>query len=80
VGRSLKDLSGTTLGRVTVLHRTRELCFRRHYVMYACRCVCGTEFIANVVNLRSGDTRSCGCLQRERLAEYHRRRRASLAA
>lgn len=39
--------------------------------VYKCKCICG-----NVVNIRSkellnGDTRSCGCLQKEKLAKRY---------
>lgn len=33
-----------------------------------CRCDCGTEFTAERSNLKSGNTKSCGCLRREAMA------------
>lgn len=35
---------------------------------YRCICDCGTEVTVYGGNLRSGMTRSCGCLRKERLA------------
>lgn len=32
---------------------------------WRCRCDCGTEIVAHRSNLKSGQTGSCGCLQRE---------------
>lgn len=31
-----------------------------------CTCACGTKRIVSIYSLRSGNTRSCGCLARER--------------
>lgn len=33
---------------------------------YVCRCDCGNEIVTRGYSLRSGNTRSCGCLARER--------------
>lgn len=33
--------------------------------MYACQCVCGNTIRVKGYNIRSGNTRSCGCLRRE---------------
>lgn len=38
-----------------------------------CRCECGGETVVVGKNLRSGSTRSCGCLRREKSAEAARR-------
>lgn len=34
-----------------------------------CRCTCGVETVVNLVNLRNGSTRSCGCLHAEKAME-----------
>jgi hypothetical protein len=39
---------------------------------YRCRCDCGAESILAVSNLVSGNTRSCGCLSRDRKVERGR--------
>jgi len=36
-----------------------------------CRCDCGTTHTATAPHLVDGDTRSCGCLRRDRSAEVH---------
>lgn len=38
-----------------------------------CLCDCGKEHIANINNLRSGATSSCGCLRNERIREANSR-------
>src|ERR1017187_2611021 len=40
---------------------------RRSY--WLCRCDCGTERAIRSDGLKSGETQSCGCIQRERAAE-----------
>lgn len=44
------------------------------------RCDCGTEFIAYRVNIKSGATRSCGCIKREKLIAYNKSRSKSSGA
>ncbi len=57
------DLSGTRFGRlvVTGLHgKSRTGCY-----LWDCRCDCGTSRVIYATALRSGKTRSCGCLNAE---------------
>ena len=57
------DLTGQPFGRLTVLcehGRTKD-----GQVTWLCKCECGTETVVIGHNLRSENTKSCGCLQRE---------------
>ncbi len=36
---------------------------------FECRCSCGTVKVIRADNVRSGVTRSCGCLNREKASE-----------
>jgi len=58
----MKDLTGKTYGRLTVLayHHSSN---RRRY--YTCLCSCGNEVIVRANQLTTGKTRSCGCLLAE---------------
>ena len=58
----LIDLSGQTFGQLTVLDRAGRDDTGK--TLWRCRCECGR--IANVtgLNLRTGNTKSCGCLKR----------------
>lgn len=79
------DMTGWTFGRLTVIRsapisltmRTSQRC--RVWVV---KCSCGSpEYLVNGTSLRQGNSKSCGCLHRERLAKMHkekRRRRAAL--
>jgi hypothetical protein len=80
----LKDLTGQRFGRLTVLRRGEDLVRetlrpymapqRVRLVRWHCRCDCGREVDVLAISLRSGGTRSCGCLRRERLRERNRGR------
>jgi hypothetical protein len=58
----LVDLTGQTFGRWRVLERIPG---QRGRTSYRCRCACGNEKVVRHDNLRSGASRSCGCLQRK---------------
>ena len=57
-----KDLVGHRYGRYTVTSRAEN---KGAAPYWHCRCECGTEKVVSGGNLRSGDTKSCGCLNRE---------------
>ena len=68
MGRNCKDETGNRYGRLTVLKRADENS-KRGEARWVCLCDCGNEIVALGENLRHGNTRSCGCLRREKLAE-----------
>ena len=63
------DMTGRVIGRLLVI----EECGRssRGEVLWRCRCECGNEVIVRGDSLRNENTTSCGCYNRERLAEVH---------
>ena len=70
-GKHAEDLTGKTFGRLTVLERAEDHishCGHKE-IMWKCRCECGNEVIVRGQSLRSGVTRSCGCLKRELTSE-----------
>ena len=72
--RSFKDLTGKTFGRLTVLGLDKEANkinkIKKNYkTRYICKCECGTIKSIEGSNLKSGDVRSCGCLNREKASE-----------
>lgn len=62
------DLVGQTFGRWTVIsvHLERD---RDGRLWWRCRCACGNERVVRAGNLRSGHSRSCGCLVAEIVAD-----------
>jgi len=63
------DLTGKRFGRLIVMSRAKNSNGRK--AMWNCACDCDGTTIAFGQNLRSGDTKSCGCLQKERASEAH---------
>lgn len=71
----LIDLTGLVVGRLTVVsfaRFTRRPSDGHRQSMWRCRCECGNELEVPNGNLRSENTRSCGCLERELLSARSR--------
>lgn len=65
-----KDLTGQRFGRLVAIEPTAK-----RYggsVVWRCRCDCGNEHLVSASILNSGAVRSCGCYNKERVAETHR--------
>ena len=67
----LINLTGKKFGRLTVIKRVYPNTKDRN-VMWLCKCSCGKEKIINGNSLRRGDTKSCGCLQKEIIGDSRR--------
>lgn len=63
------DLSGQVFGLLRVIKKDG---FRSGAMQWVCECSCGTKGSYSSYSLRSGKTKSCGCLQRELLAKRNR--------
>lgn len=61
------SLVGKKFGRLTVVSREENIRSNtgRSHVMYMCKCDCGNSVVIKAENLRSGNTKSCGCLEKE---------------
>ena len=57
------DILGQTFGRLTVIKKAPK---RIRLTEWVCRCECGNIVVVAGRSLRNGNTKSCGCLQRER--------------
>lgn len=58
-----KDLTGQRFGRVVALRATDER--RGGAIVWECQCDCGKIFLTTAKCLIAGNTKSCGCLNRE---------------
>lgn len=67
----LIDLSGRRFGRLVVIGRAENT--PEGKARWLCRCDCGKENATEGQGLRSGRTKSCGCLNRENTANRNRR-------
>lgn len=56
------DLHSMVFGNLTVLKRVKN---KGNRTAWLCRCVCGKEVVATTQDLRSGNTKSCGCRTHE---------------
>lgn len=61
------DETGKVYGRLTVLYRAKR--DKGTPVMWHCRCECNNEIDVLGTSLRSGNTKSCGCLQKDKVAK-----------
>jgi len=59
-----EDLSGQRFGRLTVL-RMNEARGKFGQVVFLCKCDCGNETNVSSGGLKSGGSRSCGCLTKD---------------
>lgn len=57
------QLEGQRFNRLTVLDQAG---MANRQTLWKCLCICGKEHLATGGSLRSGNTQSCGCLQRDR--------------
>ncbi len=65
--RRTMDLSGNVYGGLTVVKFSHVAGSKR---MYLCRCLCSKEIFVSTSNLATGNSKSCGCLNRETLRAY----------
>lgn len=63
----LKNEIGNTYGYLTVIERAENT--KEGRARWKCKCKCGNEVIVLGKHLRSGNTKSCGCYQKQRATE-----------
>ncbi len=69
-GRVMEDIIGQKFERLTV-----KRLLSRYPIVWECECDCGKVIpITGVSKLRSGNTKSCGCFNSERIAALSRKR------
>ena len=64
MGRKALELAGQRFGRLLVIDRHPNSSSCGH-TRWNCRCDCGQQLVVAGNNLKSGNSNSCGCLQRE---------------
>lgn len=63
---TLIDETGNRYGRLTVIERAPS---ENGYARWICQCECGERIVVRGANLRSGNSKSCGCLKAGRAAQ-----------
>jgi hypothetical protein len=66
----MKDATGQRFGRLMATNRAEG----NGKPSWLCQCDCGKRCIVIGENLRSGNTRSCGCLRKESMRENSRKK------
>ncbi len=67
--RTIIDLTGQTYGRLTALQHVASDRTEKSAI-WSCSCSCGTVVMVPSSRLRSGKTRSCGCLRSDTAREH----------
>ena len=73
---TLKNEIGNTYGYLTVIERGPN--DKEGRAQWVCQCKCGNIVTVRGKSLRSGSTKSCGCYQKERVAQSNMNRVGSL--
>ena len=68
----MKDLTGQRFGRLTAIRPTDKR--QGSWIIWECKCDCGSIAYVGSAKLRCGHTQSCGSLQKEKAAEIAKRK------
>jgi hypothetical protein len=71
----MKDLTGQKFGRLTALEPTDKR--KGTSVVWQCECECGNICEVRSTSLTTGNTKSCGCLKKEKQALWHKKMQES---
>lgn len=63
----MNDLTGQKFGRLVVIKSTKKR--YNGEIVYLCQCDCGNECLVTSCHLRSGHTKSCGCLKKDLMSK-----------
>lgn len=69
------EMIGKTFGRLVVTEEAGRS--KKMEVLWRCVCECGNEIVAGGVNLRRGNTKSCGCLRNDTASAMFSKHRKS---
>ena len=69
MARKRDDLTGQRFGRLTVISLNEDVSKQKKKSHWNCKCDCGNETVVRGTHLKSGETASCGCYQKEKLKE-----------
>lgn len=69
------DLTNKKFGRLTVINRSEDYIDKnnRHFIYWNCICDCGKKLKVKGDSLRSGNTKSCGCYNNEKIIENNKK-------
>lgn len=65
------DLTGQRFGRLTVMHKSNaKIQKKSSYIMWYCKCDCKNYIDVRSQDLKSGKTKSCGCLHKDIISTH----------
>lgn len=66
------DITGMRFGRLTAVRYTGDTAYPcgKKVSMWECKCDCGKTVTLPLSALRTGNTKSCGCLKKEKMKEH----------
>ena len=70
------DIKGKKFNKWTVISRAENN--SRGDAMWLCECECGTQRIVKGASLRSGNSKSCGCVRNQKLIENNHKKQIDL--
>jgi len=62
-----KDITGQKFNRLTA---KKFIKIEKSHSLWLCKCECGNEIITRLNSLSTGNTNSCGCLQRDKVTRH----------
>lgn len=68
------NIAGQSFGLLVAVERTQSISDAttgRKRTAWKCLCICGNEHVATTQQLKSGNTKSCGCLNKRRELNAH---------
>ena len=68
--KKVENLKGKIFGKLTVLNRVEN---KNGNTCWKCKCECGKTIEVLSYNLKNGNTRSCGCLQRKQTSNVRKK-------
>jgi hypothetical protein len=75
---ALIDITGQRFGRLSIIRRAGRTSYRQ--ATWECLCTCGVTIVATGSNLKSGTTKSCGCLKSATTVARNMSRRLAYSA
>lgn len=72
---NFEDLTGKKFNRLTVIERAGSN--KNKQALWLCKCDCGNEVKVISADLKSGHTKSCGCLHIQRIIQYNKQTKST---
>ena len=65
------ELKDQKFGMLTVIKESEKRFAKCRSILWECKCECGNTAIVSGTNLKTGNTKSCGCITKERITNLN---------